>query len=213
MTGATLLPHQSPDGQAVLVEPIRPVGHVDLRLLLGGPDRLTAAVARATAAVAHPNSWRLFGREQSPRQAFSYSESSWRIRHQEPRECGRNLRLSSGRHARERRTPKADVRDAEPWRPESRRSGIVKQQRKRLDDPLELFDFLYATYRHSPQEKLLESSWPDVEALKALDTNEARHHILRGVGLCDDRRERRQPKNCLHGGHRTGHRARGSGPF
>jgi hypothetical protein len=52
--------------------------------------------------------------------------------------------------------------------------GIVTQQVKRLDDPLELFDFLYAIYRLSSREKLLEfmASWPDVEALKAMDTNE-----------------------------------------
>jgi len=52
--------------------------------------------------------------------------------------------------------------------------GVTKRQTKRIDDPLELFDFLYATYSQSSREKLLEfmASWPDIEELKDKDTGE-----------------------------------------
>ena len=52
--------------------------------------------------------------------------------------------------------------------------GITKQQAKRIDDPLELFDFLYATYRQSSREKLLEfmAGSPDIEELKVKETSE-----------------------------------------
>src|SRR5436189_5827484 len=86
----------------MVMEPIRPVDHVDLGLLLGVADRLTAAIAGATTAVAHPNSRWLFVGEQSPRQAFSYSESSWRIRHQGPQQWACDSRLSIGRPHRAR---------------------------------------------------------------------------------------------------------------
>jgi len=52
--------------------------------------------------------------------------------------------------------------------------GVTKQQGKRIDDPLELFDFFYATYRQSSREKLLEfmAGWPQIEELKVMETNE-----------------------------------------
>ena len=87
------------------MEPIRPVDHVDLGLLLGVADRLTAAIAGATTAVAHPNSRWLFVGEQSPRQAFSYSESSWRIRHQGPQQWACVSRLSNRAASSRSRSP------------------------------------------------------------------------------------------------------------
>src|SRR5437762_1015643 len=89
----------------MVMEPIRPVDHVDLGLLLGVADRLTAAIAGATTAVAHPNSRWLFVGEQSPRQAFSYSESSWRIRHQGPQQWAGDSRLPNRAASSRSRSP------------------------------------------------------------------------------------------------------------
>lgn len=52
--------------------------------------------------------------------------------------------------------------------------GIHKDQGKRIDDPLDLYDRAFQTYRHSSKEKLLEfmSSWPDSDRLKHLDQQE-----------------------------------------
>lgn len=61
--------------------------------------------------------------------------------------------------------------------------GITKQQAKRIDDPLELFDFFYATYRQSSREKLLDfmASWPDIEELKAKETSELALRYCEGL--------------------------------
>ena len=58
--------------------------------------------------------------------------------------------------------------------------GIVIKQAKRIDDPLELFDFFYATYRHSSREKVLEfmAGWPDIEDLRGKETSEL------AIGYC-----------------------------
>jgi len=52
--------------------------------------------------------------------------------------------------------------------------GVHKNQTKRIDDPLELFDSAFKTYQHSSKEKLLEfmSSWPDIDRLKQLEQKE-----------------------------------------
>jgi len=52
--------------------------------------------------------------------------------------------------------------------------GATKRQAKRIDDPLELFDFFHATYRQSSREKLLEfmASWPDIDELRDKETSE-----------------------------------------
>lgn len=52
--GDSWLPKHPPHVQAVVVEAIRAV-EVDLRFYIGGVDRLAAAVACATGALAHPN--------------------------------------------------------------------------------------------------------------------------------------------------------------
>jgi hypothetical protein len=46
--------------------------------------------------------------------------------------------------------------------------GIYRQRGRRTDDPLEMFDWLYETYRNTPKEKLLEflRGHPDFEQLK-----------------------------------------------
>jgi len=61
--------------------------------------------------------------------------------------------------------------------------GITKQQAKRIDDPLELFDFFYATYRQSSREKLLEfmAGWPDIEELRVKETSELALRYCEGL--------------------------------
>lgn len=61
--------------------------------------------------------------------------------------------------------------------------GITKQQAKRIDDPLELFDFFFATYRQSSREKLLEfmAGWPDIEELKVKETSELAIRYCEGL--------------------------------
>jgi hypothetical protein len=61
--------------------------------------------------------------------------------------------------------------------------GITKQQAKRIDDPLALFDFFYATYRQSSREKLLEfmAGWPDIEELKVKETSELAIRYCEGL--------------------------------
>jgi len=52
--------------------------------------------------------------------------------------------------------------------------GVVRSVGRRLDDPLELFEWFYGNYRNTPREKLLEhmASWPDVEELTKLSDEE-----------------------------------------
>lgn len=61
--------------------------------------------------------------------------------------------------------------------------GVTKQQTKRIDDPLQLFDFFYATYRRSSREKLLEfmAGWPDIEELKLKETSELAIRYCEGL--------------------------------
>lgn len=48
--------------------------------------------------------------------------------------------------------------------------GVLRPVGKRLDNPLELFEWLYENYRNAPRERLLEhmASWPDVDELRKL---------------------------------------------
>jgi hypothetical protein len=48
--------------------------------------------------------------------------------------------------------------------------GVVRPVGQRLENPLELFEWLYENYRNTPREKLLEhmASWPDVDDLRRL---------------------------------------------
>jgi hypothetical protein len=48
--------------------------------------------------------------------------------------------------------------------------GVVRSVGKRLNNPLELFEWLYENYRNTPRERLLEhmASWPDVDELTKL---------------------------------------------
>jgi len=61
--------------------------------------------------------------------------------------------------------------------------GITKQQAKRIDDPLELFDLFYATYRQLSRERLREfmAGWPDIEELKAKETSELAIRYCEGL--------------------------------
>jgi hypothetical protein len=74
--------------------------------------------------------------------------------------------------------------------------GIAKETPKRIDDPLELFDFLYATYGQSSREKLLEfmAGSPDIEELKTLDTNELAIRYCEGLVYATIADTARQPK-------------------
>jgi len=75
--------------------------------------------------------------------------------------------------------------------------GITKQQAKRIDDPLELFDFFYATYRQSSRRKLLEfmASWPDIEELKAKETSELATRYCEGLVYATIADSQGKPKN------------------
>lgn len=55
--------------------------------------------------------------------------------------------------------------------------GVVRPVGKRLDNPLELFEWLYENYRNTPRERLLEhmASWPDVEELTKLSDEDLLH--------------------------------------
>jgi hypothetical protein len=52
--------------------------------------------------------------------------------------------------------------------------GTHRPQGRRIDDPLELFDWLFDVYRHTPKDKLLEfmGRRPDVEELRPKDQRE-----------------------------------------
>jgi hypothetical protein len=52
--------------------------------------------------------------------------------------------------------------------------GIVKDHSRRVDDPLDAYDFFYETYAQTPKAKLLEfmADWPDIESLRPLDQTE-----------------------------------------
>jgi len=52
--------------------------------------------------------------------------------------------------------------------------GVPLQQGRQAKDPLELFDFFYESYAHTPRERLLEfvREWPDFETLKDLSDQE-----------------------------------------
>ena len=55
--------------------------------------------------------------------------------------------------------------------------GVVRPVGKRLDNALELFEWLYENYRTTPREKLLEhmASWPDVDELTKLSDEDLLH--------------------------------------
>ena len=62
--------------------------------------------------------------------------------------------------------------------------GVVRPVGKRLDDPQELFEWLYESYRNTPRERLLEhmASWPDVDEMTKLsDENLLRAYVDRMV--------------------------------
>lgn len=48
--------------------------------------------------------------------------------------------------------------------------GVPRKQSKKIEDPLEFYDFIYETYKNTPREKLLEfmKDRPDIESLKKL---------------------------------------------
>lgn len=52
--------------------------------------------------------------------------------------------------------------------------GTYRQQSKKAETPLDLFDFLFETYRHTEKEKLLNflKNHPDIDNLKILDQEE-----------------------------------------
>jgi hypothetical protein len=52
--------------------------------------------------------------------------------------------------------------------------GVVRPVGKRLDSPLELFEWLYESYRKTPRERILEfvAQWPDAGELAKLSDEE-----------------------------------------
>lgn len=52
--------------------------------------------------------------------------------------------------------------------------GVPRHQGRKIDDPLELYDFFYDVYKKSSREKLLEfmKSWPNIEKLQKLSDKE-----------------------------------------
>ena len=64
--------------------------------------------------------------------------------------------------------------------------GVVMPVGKRLDDPLELFEWFYENYRNTPRERLLEhmASWPDLDELTKLsDEDLLRAYVDRIVSM------------------------------
>ncbi|MFH1519998.1 MAG: SEC-C metal-binding domain-containing protein [Candidatus Omnitrophota bacterium] len=61
--------------------------------------------------------------------------------------------------------------------------GVPRQQGKKIDDPLELYDFFYESYKKTPKEKLLDfmKNAPDIEELKKLSEEELRVRYCEGV--------------------------------
>ena len=60
--------------------------------------------------------------------------------------------------------------------------GIVKDQSRRVDHPLDAYDFFYETYARTQKATLLEfmADWPDIESLRPLDQTElAKHYCAR----------------------------------
>ena len=74
--------------------------------------------------------------------------------------------------------------------------GIIKQRPKRVDDPLELFDFFYATHRRSSRETLLEfmAGWPEIEELKVKETSELAIRYCEGLVYATIADKLRRPK-------------------
>ena len=52
--------------------------------------------------------------------------------------------------------------------------GTHRPQGRRIDDPLELFDWFFDTYRHTPKDRLLEfmHGRPDIDELRSKDQQE-----------------------------------------
>jgi hypothetical protein len=52
--------------------------------------------------------------------------------------------------------------------------GIVKDDSRRIDHPLDAYDFFYETYAQTPTAKLMEfmADWPDIESLRLLSQTE-----------------------------------------
>lgn len=61
--------------------------------------------------------------------------------------------------------------------------GTIKPVSKRIKSPLEVFDFVYATYSRSTREKLIEfmAEWPQIEELRNLSQKELAEHYAAGV--------------------------------
>ena len=61
--------------------------------------------------------------------------------------------------------------------------GTVKHVSKGIKEPLEAFDFVYATYSKSTREKLLEFmvEWPQIEELRKLGQQELAEHYAAGI--------------------------------
>lgn len=58
--------------------------------------------------------------------------------------------------------------------------------RPKSSDPLELYDFFYDSYRHAPNERLLEflANAGDIDALRELPARGAGQHLLRMADVC-----------------------------
>jgi hypothetical protein len=79
--------------------------------------------------------------------------------------------------------------------------GVLKDQSRRIDDPLDAYDFFYETYSQTPKTKLLEfmAQWPDIESLRPLDQTElAKHYCARmAAGFWARRRSGYQSRTAL----------------
>lgn len=60
---------------------------------------------------------------------------------------------------------------------------MPRQQGRKIDDPLELYDLFYESYKKTPKEKLLDfmKNAPDIEELKKLNEEELRVRYCEGL--------------------------------
>jgi len=82
--------------------------------------------------------------------------------------------------------------------------GVLREDGKQIDDPLELYDFVYKVYRRTSKEKLLEfmNGHPEMERLKAMPQEELAviycewivEHMLSGRAAADAQRAGEQRK-------------------
>lgn len=61
--------------------------------------------------------------------------------------------------------------------------GVYSQKERKTEDPLDFFDFLYNSYRHTPKERLLEllKNYPDNEQFEQLSQEELAFKYCEGI--------------------------------